>query len=346
MQITVSIICHRPWWCHDVTGPLWGDSPHKWPVTLALMFSFMLALTHCWTNSWVFRDFKCHDAHVRLMYCIDITAVAFSTTFEGVVQEAHNSIANPLELRLSCTNLSISTVTLSMWHDSLLSLKAPGAITAAINTSSHDNTVGMITFPFQWLPLTSLYTIPVHCLCLSHTSCLRVAVFMSHLCVIPTICVFYSDRIHWWHVSCRLYFREQKYICIYYDFSILRWHRLFEFFPHRRLKPIYLIWAIPWLLITSPGHQQPGPWFNIKMSSYQYRKSHCGDKTVVRSSYLHNGISFTGKMSSLYWIGALGIDLVLPDCSGFSTRRTNNHVTVSCHERPLMPLVMMIILVW
>ena len=26
-----------------------------------------------------------------------------------------------------------------------------------------------------------------------------------------------------------------------------------------------------------------GPWFNIKMSSYQYRKSHCGDQTVVRS---------------------------------------------------------------
>ena len=49
----------------------------------------------------------------------------------------------------------------------------------------------------------------------------------------------------------------------------------------------------------------PGPRFNIKMSSYQYRKSHCGDKTVVRSSYLHNGISYTGKMSSLYWIRAL-----------------------------------------
>ena len=51
--------------------------------------------------------------------------------------------------------------------------------------------------------------------------------------------------------------------------------------------------------------KQPGPRFNIKMSSYQDRKSHCGDKTVVRSSYLHNGISDTGKMSSLYWIGAL-----------------------------------------
>ena len=38
------------------------------------------------------------------------------------------------------------------------------------------------------------------------------------------------------------------------------------------------------------------------MSSYQYRKYHCGDKTVVRSSYLHNEISYTGKMSSLYRI--------------------------------------------
>ena len=50
----------------------------------------------------------------------------------------------------------------------------------------------------------------------------------------------------------------------------------------------------------------PGPWFNIKMSSYQYRKSHCGDKAVVRSSYLHNGISYTGKTIPLYWIGAMG----------------------------------------
>ena len=51
--------------------------------------------------------------------------------------------------------------------------------------------------------------------------------------------------------------------------------------------------------------QCSGPWFNIKMTSYQYRKSHCGDKTVARSSYLHNGISYTGKTSSLYWIRAL-----------------------------------------
>ena len=51
----------------------------------------------------------------------------------------------------------------------------------------------------------------------------------------------------------------------------------------------------------------PGPRFNIKMSSYQYRKSHCGDKTVVTSSYLHNSISYTGKTASLYWFSPQGI---------------------------------------
>ena len=60
-----------------------------------------------------------------------------------------------------------------------------------------------------------------------------------------------------------------------------------------------------WDRIIKPA----GPRFNIKMTSYRYRKSHCGDKTVVRSSYLHNGISYTGKMKSLYWIRALVLKL-------------------------------------
>ena len=51
--------------------------------------------------------------------------------------------------------------------------------------------------------------------------------------------------------------------------------------------------------------QSSGPCFNIKMSSYQYRKYHCGDKTILRPSYLHNGISYTGRTTSLYWIRAL-----------------------------------------
>ena len=58
-----------------------------------------------------------------------------------------------------------------------------------------------------------------------------------------------------------------------------------------------------WILNHQP-RRLSGPWFNIKMSSYQYRKSHFGDKTILRPSYLHNGISYTGKMTSLYWIRA------------------------------------------
>ena len=62
---------------------------------------------------------------------------------------------------------------------------------------------------------------------------------------------------------------------------------------HRSNGP-YRLFAIRYVEQKYPGSQ-----FNIKMPSYQYRKSHCGDKTVVRSSYLHNGISYTGTMQSL-----------------------------------------------
>ena len=44
-----------------------------------------------------------------------------------------------------------------------------------------------------------------------------------------------------------------------------------------------------------------GPWFNIKMPSYQCGKFHYGNKTVIRWSYLCNGNSYSGKMTSLFW---------------------------------------------
>ena len=59
----------------------------------------------------------------------------------------------------------------------------------------------------------------------------------------------------------------------------------------------------------------------IKMTSYQYRKSNCGDKTILRPSYLHNGISYTGKLTSFYWIGAL----VLIKCSKDLSLGTFSH---------------------
>ena len=46
----------------------------------------------------------------------------------------------------------------------------------------------------------------------------------------------------------------------------------------------------------------------------KYRKSHCGDKTISRQSYLHNGISYTGKRH-------LCIELV--PC--FQTKNTNTN---------------------
>ena len=77
----------------------------------------------------------------------------------------------------------------------------------------------------------------------------------------------------------------------------------------------------------------PGPWFNIKITSYQCRKSHCGDKTVIRSSYLHNGISHTGKMSSLYWIRAQYVihshfQQTIQFCC---THCTERYFSIDCH---------------
>ena len=42
---------------------------------------------------------------------------------------------------------------------------------------------------------------------------------------------------------------------------------------------------------------EPGGWFDVKMPPYQYNKSICGDKTILRPSYLHSGISYTEKMT-------------------------------------------------
>ena len=73
----------------------------------------------------------------------------------------------------------------------------------------------------------------------------------------------------------------------------------------------------------------PGAWFSIKMSSYQHRKSHCGDKTILRPSYLHNGISYTGKTASLYWIRAL--DPTISSVEG-TTDHMDLDMTIAVHH--------------
>ena len=54
-------------------------------------------------------------------------------------------------------------------------------------------------------------------------------------------------------------------------------------------------------LISTVGFISTVGWY-LHSGISQYRKSHCGDKTILRSSYLHSGISYTGKKASLYWI--------------------------------------------
>ena len=56
---------------------------------------------------------------------------------------------------------------------------------------------------------------------------------------------------------------------------------------------------VRWHLYIESGHRAL---IQYKGVILLYRKSHYGDKMVVRLSYLHNGISYTVKMTSLYWI--------------------------------------------
>ena len=68
---------------------------------------------------------------------------------------------------------------------------------------------------------------------------------------------------------------------------------------------ISMILSILYTKDIKPIYLKLGPQFNTKMSSGLYRKTLCGDKTILRPSYLNNEISYTGKTTSLYWIRAL-----------------------------------------
>ena len=45
--------------------------------------------------------------------------------------------------------------------------------------------------------------------------------------------------------------------------------------------------------------------------SYQCMESHCGNKTILRRSHLHSGISYTGDMTSSYSIRAVAFKAAL-----------------------------------
>ena len=105
-------------------------------------------------------------------------------------------------------------------------------------------------------------------------------------------------------IRCHLYIKTVSCIPFPEIAGVLQYFFMFVY-----ILDMFILWNIQF--ITTPGKtvfilkRTHGPRFNIKMTSYQYRKSHCGDKTILRSSYLHNGISYTNKMSSLYQNGLL-----------------------------------------
>ena len=61
---------------------------------------------------------------------------------------------------------------------------------------------------------------------------------------------------------------------------------------------------------------QTGGRFNIKMSSYQYRKSHCGDKMTLWPFHFHNRIFYPTSKASLYWIWMKAPHLTLSPLAG------------------------------
>ena len=108
-----------------------------------------------------------------------------------------------------------------------------------------------------------------------------------------------------------------KWECVNLLWAPYKYERQYTIYiiQHPNSRACFNIKKLSYQYKTSHYKDKPGPRFNIKMLPHQYRKSHCGYKTVVRSSYLHNGISYTVKTASLYWIEALKIDDLAQDRS-------------------------------
>ena len=61
---------------------------------------------------------------------------------------------------------------------------------------------------------------------------------------------------------------------------------------------------ITWNVTMKVQNKDQGPDSIWRCHLTSMRKSHCRDETILRPSYFHNGIFYTGKAVSLYWIGA------------------------------------------
>ena len=81
-------------------------------------------------------------------------------------------------------------------------------------------------------------------------------------------------------------------VCTVYADGLVLWGATTDVLaPHDTRPSAYTVMRKPESLIYV-GLALEG---SIKLSSYRYRKCHPEDKSVIRSSHLHNEISFTGQ---------------------------------------------------
>ena len=103
------------------------NSPLKGQWCRALMFSFICAWINSWVNNCKAGDLRCHHAHYDLTvmkilrkmpfrhplgWDVELPIVSSKLVYvphiDGLAQKRRNSIANALQLCLSCTNPSMS----------------------------------------------------------------------------------------------------------------------------------------------------------------------------------------------------------------------------------------------
>ena len=110
------------------------------------------------------------------------------------------------------------------------------------------------------------------------------------------------------HTTVAQWHQQWHHIYIYNESKHAKTKEKKKYFkPFTRLpQPSHAKGSIQYNDVILPilSHLMPRGRFNIMMSSYQYRKSHSGDKTLLQLFYLHYGISYTGKKTSLYRIRA------------------------------------------
>ena len=152
-------------------------------------------------------------------------------------------------------------------------------VTMSVWAHVHDDVINWKHFPRYWPFVRGIHWSPMNS---PHKGLLRGALMFSF------ICAWINDRVNNREAG------DLRRHRAHYEVIVMDWHHWCHW------------WEVWWevKIVCS------GPWFNTKMSSYQYRKSHCGDKTILRPSYLHNGISYTGKTTSLHWIRAL--EVIIP----------------------------------